>query len=203
MAEIAISHRLDALNHLGDDLRNGNGIDPVRATELISDVIQELQTTNDKISALEEGICQRDTDSSKLKTELDIERALMGEVFRQSPAGIVVVDAQSGKAIRANALAKRIMRCEDVLSRSIENHNYNLKGNPVLLHLDGTPYEAKEMPPVRSILFSEVVTDEELIFNRKDGLQGVLNISSGPVFDGGGKVVAAVATFFEVRGKDW
>ena len=93
------------------------------ASEFISDAIQELQTKNDKISALEEELSQMTTDSAKFKAELDLERALMGEVFRQSPAGIVIMDAQSGKAVRVNMMAKKIMGRESVISRSVEDHN--------------------------------------------------------------------------------
>jgi PAS domain S-box-containing protein len=160
------------------------------------EAIQGLQTKDDKISALEEELSQMTTNCAKFKAELDTERALMAEVFRQSPAGIIVMDAQSGKAIRVNMMAKKIIGSESVISRSVEDHNSAEMS--VLFHLDGTPCELKEMPLMRSALNSEIVTNEELIFNRMDGLQGVLNVSSGPIFDCNGKVIAAVTTFHDV-----
>lgn len=193
MAEIGCSQQLDALSRLRDDLLSGNSFDLVPAYELISDAVQELQTKSDKISVLEEELCQMTTNCAKFKAELDIERALMGEVFRQSPVGIVIMDAQSGKATRVNMVAKKIMGRESVISRSVEDHNSVERS--VLFHLDGTPCELEEMPLMRSALYSEIVTNEELIFKRVDGLQGVLNVSSGPIFDCNGRVIAAVATF--------
>ena len=199
MAEIGSSRQLDSLNRLRDDVPKGNSVDPVSASELIMDAIQELQTKNDKISALEQELCQKSMDLAKFKAELDLERALMGEVFRQNSAGIVIMDAQSGKATRVNMMAKKIMGRESVISGSVEAHNSG--GSFVLFHLDGTPCELEEMPLMRSALYSEIVTNEELIFNRMDGLQGVLNVSSGPIFDCNGEVIAVVATFSDVTRK--
>ncbi len=201
MAEIGFSLRLDALNRLKEDLQKGNIIDPFPASELVSYAIQELQMKRDEISALEEDLAQMTTYSAKFKAELDIERALMGEVFRQNPAGIVIMDAQSGKAIRVNMMSKKIMGRESVISRSVEDHNSG--GSSVLFHLDGTPCDVEEMPIMRSVLQSEIVANEELIFNRVDGQQGVLNVSSGPIFDCYGKVIAAVSTFYDVTRKGY
>ena len=199
MAEIGCSQQLDAFNRLRDDLRSGDSLDSDLVSEFMSDAINEIQTKNDKISALEEELSQKTADSAKFKAELDLERALMGEVFRQNPAGIVIMDAQSGKATRVNMIAKKIMGRESVISRSVEDHNSG--GSFVLFHLDGTPCELEEMPLMRSALHSEIVTNEELIFKRVDGLQGVLNVSSGPIFDCSGRVIAAVATFYDVTRK--
>lgn len=122
----------------------------------------------------------------------------MAEIFKQVPAGIIVAEAPSGKAIRANKMAKMIMGEDNVLLKSLEAHH--ARGTQILFHLDRTPYDFEEMPLVRSVLNAEVVTNEELIFMRNDGVRGILNISSGPIFDSEGKVIAAVCTFCDVTG---
>jgi hypothetical protein len=196
MADIGSSHIYDALNHLKNRFKSENIINPIQAFELLSNAIQELQVSLDTISALEEKLAQTTVDLAKFKVELDKEKALMGEILRQTPTGIVVVDAISGKAIRINRIAKMIMGSENVLSRNIEDHKP--KGFPILFHLDKTPYGFEEMPMVRSVIHSEIVTNEELIYVRKDGTRGILSVSSGPIFDNEAKVIAAVTTFYDV-----
>lgn len=83
-----------------------------------------------------------------------------------------------------------------MLWRSIEDHKP--EGCPILFHLDKTPYGFEEMPLVRSVFHGEIVTNEELLYVRKDGTQGTLSVSSGPIFDDDVKMIAAVATFHNV-----
>ncbi len=196
MGNIDFSKLFNTLSHLKDSFEAENIIDSNQASELISDAIQELQASMDKIFAFEEELRQNKVELASFKDELNRERAILAEVLRQSPTGIVVVEALSGKAIRTNKMAKMIMGNDNVLSRSLEDHK--LGGRVAFFHLDESPYEFEEMPLLRSLLYSEVVTNEELIFARKDGSQGVLNISSGPIFNDDGKVTAAVATFYNV-----
>jgi two-component system, OmpR family, phosphate regulon sensor histidine kinase PhoR len=73
--------------------------------------------------------------------------------------------------------------------------DHKSEGGPILLHPDKTPYEFEEIPLIRSVLQSEVVKNEEIIYIRKDGVKGVLSISSAPIFDNDSKVIAVVATF--------
>jgi PAS domain-containing protein len=196
MADIGSSQIYNALNQLKYKLKFENIIDPIQAFELLSNAIQELQVGLDTISALEGKLARTTMDLTKSKVELDKEKALMGEILRQTPTGIVAVDATSGKAIRINRIAKMIMGSENVLSRNIEDHKP--EGCPILFHLDMTPYGFEEIPLVRSVIHSEIVTNEELIYVRKDGIRGILSISSGPIFDNEAKVIAAVATFYDV-----
>lgn len=186
----------NALNQLKDRFVIENIIDPIQTLELLSDSIQELRISSDTISALEEKLVQTTTNLAKIKGELDKEKAMMGEILRQAPTGIVVVEVPSGKAIRINRIAKMIMGNENVLWRSMEDHKP--EGCPILFHLDRTPYMFEEMPLVRSVLHGEIVTNEELLYVRKDGIQGVLSVSSGPIFDDNVKMIAAVATFHNV-----
>lgn len=196
MSNIDFSRLFKTMNHLKDGFMTENIIDYIQAAKLISEAIQELQGSQEKMSDLEEELRRNLIESARFKEELDREKALMSEILKQAPTGIVIAEAPSGKAMRANKMAKMIMGLDNVLSRSLEDHKP--RGTFIFFHLDGTPYEFEEMPLVRSVLHAEVVTDEELIYVRKDGEKGVLNISSGPIFDREGKVIAAVGTFYEV-----
>jgi signal transduction histidine kinase len=196
MVEIGSSRIYNELNQLKDRFMSENIIDPFQTLELLSDAIRELQVSSDTISALEEKLVQTTMNLAKIKAELDKEQALMGEILRQAPTGIVAVEVPSGKAIRVNRIAKMIMGNENVLWRSMEDHKP--EGCPILFHLDKTPYMFEEMPLFRSVLHGETVTNEELIYIRKDGTQGILSVSSGPIFDSEAKMIAAVATFHNV-----
>ena len=133
MADIGSSQIYNALNQLKYKSKFENIIDPIQAFELLSNAIQELRVSLDTISALEKKLAQRTMDLTKSKVELDKEKALRGEILRQTPTGIVAVDATSGKAIRINRIAKMIVGSENVLSRNIEDHK--LEGWPILFIL--------------------------------------------------------------------
>lgn len=196
MAEIGSSQIYNALNQLKDRFISENIIDPIQTLELLSTAIQELHVSSNMISALEEKLVQTTMNLAKIKAELDKEKAMMGEILRQTPTGIVVAEVPSGKAIRINGIAKMIMGNENVLWRGIEDHK--MEGCPILFHLDRTPCRFEEMPLVRSVLHGETVTNEELMYVRKDGTKGILSVSSGPIFDDEAKMIAAVATFHNV-----
>lgn len=196
MDNIGFSYLYNSLNKIKDEFKTKNAVNSIQVFELISNAIRELQVSLDTISTLESKLAQATVDLARFKFELDRERALMGEILRQSPAGIVIVEAPSGKAIRINRTAKMIMGKENVLSRNIEDHKS--VRSPFLFHLDQTPCEFEEMPIVRSLIHREVVTNEELIYIRDDGTEGILSISSSPVFDNEAKEIAAVATFYGV-----
>jgi PAS domain S-box-containing protein len=65
-------------------------------------------------------------------------------------------------------------------------------------HADGRPYREDERPGVRSARRGETVVDEEVFIKRADGSPGVLAISSSPVRDDTGKIVAAVAVSVDI-----
>src|SRR5207245_9939168 len=60
------------------------------------------------------------------------------------------------------------------------------------------PCQAGEWPLARSLTRGEVVTDEEIEYVRGDGTPVFLSVSSAPILDGQGHIIAAVATFFDL-----
>ena len=63
---------------------------------------------------------------------------------------------------------------------------------------DGPEYELRERPLVRSILMGEIVKDEECRIERGDGTRGLVSVSSAPIRDSEGKIVAGVAIFSDI-----
>jgi signal transduction histidine kinase/response regulator RpfG family c-di-GMP phosphodiesterase len=109
--------------------------------------------------------------------ELEHQRAKLETVLRQMPAGVVIVDAATGQPVLTNARAEQI-----------------LPGGRAV-HADGSLYARQEWPVMRSLRSGEVVTDEEIRVVRDDGAAVTLSVSSAPVCDGDGRVMAAVVVF--------
>jgi PAS domain S-box-containing protein len=65
-------------------------------------------------------------------------------------------------------------------------------------HNDGTPYSALEWPLARTVVGKESVRGEEIRIQRGDGTDGFIRMSSAPVVDISGHVIAAVAIVVDV-----
>jgi signal transduction histidine kinase/HAMP domain-containing protein len=125
--------------------------------------------------------------------DLRHERARLETVLYSLPVGVVIRAAPSEALILGNAQAERIWRRSFVARR---------KGDPTIharsFHPDGRPYEREEWPIIRSIRAGEEVRDEELTIRRGDGTEGAIVMSSAPIRDAAGQIIAAVAAFDDV-----
>jgi PAS domain S-box-containing protein len=132
-------------------------------------------------------------EKERTREQLEVERARFEAVLRQMTAGVAVVEAPSGKLLLGNAQMEHIFRQE---LRSIQNiREYEkFKG----FHTDGRQYRAEEWPPARSILDGETVWDEEIDILRGDGSRRTIRVSSTPIRDRSGTVIAAVATCYDI-----
>jgi signal transduction histidine kinase/PAS domain-containing protein len=132
-------------------------------------------------------------EKERTREQLEVERARFEAVLRQMTAGVAVVEAPSGKLLLGNAQMEHIFRQE---LRSIQNiRDYEtFKG----FHTGGRPYRALEWPPARSILDGETVWDEEIDILRGDGSRGTIRVSSTPIHDRSGAIIAAVAICYDI-----
>lgn len=117
---------------------------------------------------------------------------LLVEVLRQMPAGVVVVEAPSGRIIMGNDQVEEILRHPVQPSGTLEEYVENLS------HLDGRPVQRGEGPLTRAIRCGEVVAGEEYTYLRGDGTQAVLSVSAAPIRDPRGQIIAGVITFHDV-----
>ncbi|MBI4318376.1 MAG: response regulator [Chloroflexi bacterium] len=129
----------------------------------------------------------------RLLEELQTERALLQAVFQQMPAGVLVAEASSGKMIITNEQVSSILQAPLLPAADIEQYSRNLG-----FHADGTPYRPDEWPLLRSILKGEVVSGEEIEFERSDGTRGVAAHNSAPIRDRKGRIVAGVLIFHDI-----
>lgn len=132
--------------------------------------------------------------------QLTAERARFEAVLRQMPAGVVIVEAGSGKLLLANEQINRIFRA-DINDALREPLTAETAEAIQVFHEDGRRYELEEWPLVRSLIQGEGVTGEEVGYLRGDGTRGTLSVSSAPIRDAEGRIVAAVASCYDISGR--
>jgi PAS domain S-box-containing protein len=116
--------------------------------------------------------------------------AMLRAMLEQMPSGVTVRDAGTGKLIMSNAHAQRLL---GPLVATI--HEYSAYK---ALHPDGRPVAGEEWPLARSAATGEVVKGEDFDYQHPGGARITLRISSAPMHDGDGRIVAAVAVFDDV-----
>ncbi len=116
------------------------------------------------------------------------ERTLAHSVQQQMPVGVMVAEVPSGRLVSVNAHMTAIFRTSFMPAADLKGYR-ELVG----FHENGTPYTALEWPLARTIITREPVGSEEIRIQRGDGTEGVIRMSSAPVVDAAGEIVAAVA----------
>jgi two-component system CheB/CheR fusion protein len=122
--------------------------------------------------------------------QLAAERAKLEEVLRQMPCGVMIAEAPSGTLLLANKHVEEILRQPFPQAANIEEHR--------ALHLNKQPFKPEDWPLARSLTTGEVVTDEEIEYVRGDGTPVFLSVSSAPILDREGRIIAAVVTLFDL-----
>ena len=126
-------------------------------------------------------------------SERDRERLKLETVVSQMPAGMFIAEAPSGKLLLGNRQAEQIWRHPFLPADTIKGYE-KYKG----FHSDGTPYKPEEWPLARTITTGETITDEEIDFLRGDQTTGTMRVSSAPVRDPSGSIIAGVCVFNDV-----
>jgi PAS domain S-box-containing protein len=119
---------------------------------------------------------------------------LLNRVLEQMPAAVVIAEAPSGRMIHVNRHVNEIMGPAWAPSSEVSEYGHSI----VALHADGSRLEPHEWPLARSITNGEVIRDEEVQVKREDGSRVWVSLSSAPVRDDDGNIVAAVVTFVDV-----
>lgn len=155
--------------------------------ELASTFNAMAERLQGSFSRLEERVAER-------TAELETERARLEAVLRQMPSGVVIAEAPSGKVILSNERAGRIR------GRSLPPYVGSRKHDDgyEVFFPDGRPCPPEEWPLARTVQTGEEVVDEELVILRGDGERAALRLSSSPIRDREGRLVAGVAVFYDV-----
>ncbi|MDQ6770640.1 MAG: PAS domain S-box protein [Gemmatimonadota bacterium] len=172
---------LGVLCAMADQPRQWSARDMDTLTALGSAVISEIQRR----------VAERTAHDTHLR--LVAERTLAHAVQQQMPVGVVVAEVPSGRLVSVNAQMTEIFRTS--FKPAPDLHSYH---EWVGFHANGDIYLPLEWPLARTVVSSEPVRGEEIRIQRGDGSDGFIRMSSAPVVDGSGKVVAAVAIVVDV-----
>jgi PAS domain S-box-containing protein len=123
---------------------------------------------------------------------VDKERARLGAVMGQMPAGLLIVDAPHGDVVSINDEALRILRIE----RSESDLPWQGQS------MEGKAYEADDWPLARSRLLGEVITGERAEVIAGDGSRIVIDISSAPITNPAGRTIGAVCILTDVTARE-
>ena len=121
------------------------------------------------------------------------ERTLAHAVQQQMPAGVVVAEVPSGRLVSVNARLTEIFRTAFRPAADLNGYK-----EWVGFHEDGRELTPLEWPLARSVLNGESIRGEEIQIRRGDGTYGFIRMSSAPVVDSDGRMVAAVGIVVDV-----
>ena len=141
----------------------------------------EQHSTADELRLLNEELAARVAERTEA---LERQQALLAAVVEQNPLGLAIVD-ESEQVVLANSKARQMLGVAGTPSR--------VRG----YRLDGSPYVDGDWPVVRSLRAGEVVFGERARIVGPDR-DAIVEINSGPIRDGAGRIVAAVSVFRDV-----
>ena len=128
--------------------------------------------------------------------ELRRANATLQAVMDQSPAGIAIADAPSGKLRYVNDAGLLIRGgTRETVINGIGIDQYVASWR--LMDLDGRPLNPDEVPLARAVLFGETCS-REFIIRKDDGDDRIVLGNAAPIKDEGGRVVAGVVVFADM-----
>ena len=123
--------------------------------------------------------------------------AVLQAIIEQLPIAVFLVDAARGTLLQANKPASQLLNLPYPLP--MIGSDWKLAAASFAgLHPDGRPLEPDQWPLAQSLAHGEAIADQEIEFRHADGSSGVLAMSSTPVKDAQGKMIAAVATMTDI-----
>jgi PAS domain S-box-containing protein len=132
-------------------------------------------------------------DRERLLSQLASERARLETVLQQMPAGVIMAEAPSGKLVLINGRVESIFRGPFRIGGGIEDYLQYQAFRP-----NGRPYRSDEHPLARTIRNGEIITDEEMTIVRADGTRAAVLVSSAPIRNPEGAIIAGALTFHDV-----
>ncbi|HEU4748729.1 MAG TPA: PAS domain S-box protein [Gemmatimonadaceae bacterium] len=151
-----------------------------------------LRTIGESVMAgVQRRIAERAAQDSQLR--LSAERTLAHAVQQQMPVGFIVAEVPSGRLVSVNVQMTEIFRSAFKPAEDLGGYR-ELVG----FAQDGSPLSPLDWPLARTVLHNESVRGEEIEIRRGDNTRGVIRMSSAPVRNSEGNVVAAVGIVVDV-----
>jgi two-component system, chemotaxis family, CheB/CheR fusion protein len=147
---------------------------------------------------------QRDAEH-KARERAEFEGARLQTLMDELPAGVLFVEAPSGRILSANERAHAIWGDDGV---PFSAPTFGDEAPYLAFRANGTRYEEGEWPISRLIRTGRVVRDEEIEIRFADGRQIVLLVNAAPVRVPGvqtpaakGRVAGAIVTFLDITAR--
>jgi two-component system, chemotaxis family, CheB/CheR fusion protein len=131
------------------------------------------------------------SDIKQSQEDLANQLALLEQVLKQMPCGLVITEAPSGKLLRSSGYLESVLGQPLYPAAGVGDYAH-FQG----LHPNGKPIQPDEWPMARA-LKGQAVNRKEISWVRTDGSHVPLMVSSAPVLGGKGRVIAIVTLFFE------
>ncbi|MBD2233140.1 PAS domain S-box protein [Phormidium tenue] len=139
---------------------------------------------------------QAEVEREQLLRDLETERAQFEAVLRQMPAGVLIAEASSNRLVLANEQAKQIIGYD--FEQSYELEDYEPITPFTAFRPEGQQYAPHEYPLPRSLRAGEVVIHEEMELRYEDGKRTVITVSSTPILDKQGQILAAAVVLQDI-----
>lgn len=161
--------------------------------ELVPFVLGSMVVMAAAIAALSVTILAR----NRAEKELEKTKAFLSAAIEHSPTGIGVAEAPGVTLTLANPAARRILGIPDFQPGQM---NYLLKDAfPwTCHHPDGTPYAMEELPLPQAVLHGVSIENQEMRIRRADGQECWVLLSSSPIRDKSGRIIAGIAVFSDI-----
>ena len=153
----------------------------------------------DRQGELEREIVERrriEREREHLLEQLRTARGRLEAVLRQMPAGVVIAEAPSGQIVLENEQMERIWPRPHATADDVPG-----RGSRRFFDRNGQPYLPHEWPLARSLATGEVVKNEEVRFPRGEEDWGTVLVSSSPIRDPGGTIVATAAVLYDITAR--
>jgi PAS domain S-box-containing protein len=144
------------------------------------------------------GVGRDITDRLRSEEELAKTESLLLASIEQTPAGIIIADAPDVTIRTANSAAMEILG----------EASGTLMDNPVASHphcyqayrLDGTLFNADELPLSQAVLHGKVSRNVDIIARRQDDDERWVSANAAPIYNNKGEIVAGVVVFSDITG---
>jgi PAS domain S-box-containing protein len=128
----------------------------------------------------------------QLLDQLENEKGKLETILETASSAIIVVNEQ-GSIRYANPAAQKLHGQPMPYGGDLESHR------PMgLLHLDGTPYEPRDLPLCRSALQGETYREVEMLLRRPDGETRHILVNTDALQDRSGTLMGAVAVIQDI-----
>jgi len=161
--------------------------------ELVPFVLGSMVAMAAAIAALSVTILAR----NRAERELEKTKAFLSAAIEHSPAGIMVAEMPDLVLTLANPAAQRILGVPNPAEKKLSF----LRDEDITwtcLKPDGTPYATKELALPQAALHGNSTDNVEMHIRRTDGQDAWLLVSSSPIRDTSGRIIAGIAVFADI-----